>query len=814
VDEEQSVRDEAARTAFNEGRLIEAFELNSALLRNPRLAERERPRIEANRDLSAPAMEAAVLLGAAERRRWLTERASSAKPEITLTVTTCRRLELFVRTMDSFLVACTDIERVGRFVCIDDGSSPADRAVMRQRYPFFEFILKTEVERGHARSMNLLRETVRSKYWLHLEDDFQFFEPRAFIGEACAILQQEPEVAQVLFNRGYAEDTQDRNVDAGELRHLPNGTRFWRHVYEREPKAARPGRRSLAFWPHFSLRPSLMRTKSVLDIGPFDESPIHFEREFGERYLRRGNHSAFLDTICSRHIGRLLEERDAGLVPNAYQLNGQRQFGEAQPSQIRVTVGIVIRTPTAAEAVSRTVESLRRHCRDLAHIGAWLCASEDEASAASDELAARLPFLRIVHGGFAAVLGEARGRYLLYVRAGQEFAQPFSIVYAIEQILQGQSKIVALSGSAAVRPSPAEPNEPCLLEVEPFRAATPGAAGMLSEPKRAYDPIPSDAEWQPETAEWLLCSRDEQGALHGALRAYRESGALALVCELRHGVRHGPFERYSPSGALAQRGRHFGGELDGLLTTFGEQGAQHVRQEFRVGTLLADDDSAGWPKPLREREGDVLLIAYDFWPAFEPVTSLATDEDVNVEQSAEAMRSAVARAAQRVQACRELALARGLSSVPPDVHALAADTPPRRGYFESDEGEMIRIDETLELAHLTERGLELRSRLEWLGLCWLCWSAGLNAVQGVDRVLPRPEFHAVLATVATRIERLQALEPSSDRHFHRLDEARLPASALAILAQYYREIRAALLFSGDPECRSPWQDDLGRDQAH
>ena len=713
VNEDHRARDASARAAFNQGRVLDAFALNSALLRDPQLPERERPRIEANRDLCAPEMEAALLVQASERRRVLSGRTPSAEPEITLTVTTCRRLELFVRALDSFLVACTDIERIERFVCIDDGSSQADRDAMRERYPFFEFILKSDAERGHARSMNSLRETVRSKYWLHLEDDFQFFEPRAFIAEGCAILEREPDVAQVLFNRGYAEDTQDRNVDAGQLRFFPSGARYWIHVYEPEPAPARLGRRSLSFWPHFSLRPSLMRTERILAVGQFDESPIHFEREFAERYTQQGNRSAFLDTICSRHIGRLLEERDTGLIPNAYQLNGQRQFGEAEPPQIRVTVGIVARALATADAISSTIESLREQCEDPARVGAWLCASDGEPRSALDDLAARLPFVRFVQGGFQSVLAEAPGRYLLCAAAGQEFRQRFSVARAIEQLVQGDTKLVALDGAAVVSDSGSEPYGPCLLEVHAFRALATG--GEQSLPKTAFEPIPADAEW--------------------------------------------------------------------------------------------------WRGSLRDRQLDVFCIPYDFWPAFEPALVAAPDGEVRVEQSTEAMRAAVARAAQRVQACRELAIARGLSDAPPDVRTLASNEPPQRVSFENDEGETIRIDETLAIARLTEHELMFRSRLEWLSLCWLCWAAGLNAVGPVHRVLPRPEVHDVLLSVAACIERLQNCEPSSAQHFHRLDEARLPASALAILAQYYQEVRAVLLFACDPECRSPWQDDLGRDEA-
>jgi hypothetical protein len=97
-------------------------------------------------------------------------------------------------------------------------------------------------------------------------------------------------------------------------------------------------------------------------------------------------------------------------------------------------------------------------------------------------------------------------------------------------------------------------------------------------------------------------------------------------------------------------------------------------------------------------------------------------------------------------------------------------------------------------------------------LCWLCWAAGLDEIAYPSQIAARPELYAALLLASERQATLSGHEPKADAapHFHGIDETTLPASALEDIADHYREIRAVLLFATDPECRSPWQNDLGR----
>ena len=330
--------DERAIAAFYSGRHEESFATCSELLAGGDLPADQRDRVLSNRDFCVPHLfgESTDLpIDVIER---LTSGPASDEPFVTATITTCRRRDLFERTMDSFLTNCTDIERIDRWICIDDCSSEDDRAAMAERYPFFEFIWKDETDIGHVRSMQMLRAEVTSPYWLHLEDDWRFLVPDTYVSRALSILDDDPTIAQVLFNRNYAEQLSDRSIIGGEVRftateHLPY--RLHTHI-DRDSDAYREfadtpeGRGpSNVWWPHFSLRPSLMRTASIMDVGDFSAESGAFELDFAQRFTAAGLQSAFFDTITCLHLGPLTSDRGPDRRPNAYDLNGQVQFGDA-----------------------------------------------------------------------------------------------------------------------------------------------------------------------------------------------------------------------------------------------------------------------------------------------------------------------------------------------------------------------------------------------------------------------------------------------------------------------------------------------------
>jgi GR25 family glycosyltransferase involved in LPS biosynthesis len=250
------------------------------------------------------------------------------KVQVMLSMTTCQRYSLFEKTINSILSQWMDVDRIGYWFCVDDNSSAKDRKVMQTRYPFFDYYFKGASEKGHIASMNIIwnkLNQLRPTYWIHLEDDFLFFDRMDYITKAIEglTLMKGQNVKQVLFNRGYGETIDDYRIKSFTVN---ENVDFCVHDY-------RPGSETYSYanchyWPNYSFRPSLLDVNAVLSIGNYDCVDKFFEIEYAKKWTQAGFKSAFFNKLTCIHIGRLTSERHnpetAG--KNAYDLNGVDEF--------------------------------------------------------------------------------------------------------------------------------------------------------------------------------------------------------------------------------------------------------------------------------------------------------------------------------------------------------------------------------------------------------------------------------------------------------------------------------------------------------
>ena len=254
---------------------------------------------------------------------------------LTFTITTCKRFDLFEKTMNSFL-NCVDIENIDNWFLVDDNSSEEDRQKMMKFYPFFTFYFKSIEEKGHANSMNIIRNKVlnefKTPYTLHIEDDWKFFDKRPYIQDAYIVLDHDKSIGQCLFNKNYTEIESDISVKGGDLRTANSGLRYYVHEYANTPQkidewVKKHGNSpSSYYWPHFSFRPSLIRSEVFKKVGEYNKNASHFEMEYAHRYVQNGYISAFFELLTCIHIGRLTSQKFDKNAVNAYTLNSEDQF--------------------------------------------------------------------------------------------------------------------------------------------------------------------------------------------------------------------------------------------------------------------------------------------------------------------------------------------------------------------------------------------------------------------------------------------------------------------------------------------------------
>ncbi len=272
---------------------------------------------------------------------------------VIITMTTCKRMDLTYRTINSMLYCITDLEKyVGKFLVVDDNSSEEDRTKLLQCYPFITLIRKDATQKGHPKSMNIILNEIKNyKYQFHVEDDWEFFYPSNYIEKCITVLESNQKYGQCLVNRDYGEDQITiNNIGGSEYKKINynlnisnesksknknknnNSLKYYEHRHfkglELEKESTKCGLANNLYWPHFSFRVGLTKTEIYPRIGLFNEEAKHFEMEYAERYTENGYITTFLDKVYCTHIGRRTYERNDNTKKNAYDLNEEIQFGQ------------------------------------------------------------------------------------------------------------------------------------------------------------------------------------------------------------------------------------------------------------------------------------------------------------------------------------------------------------------------------------------------------------------------------------------------------------------------------------------------------
>lgn len=261
----------------------------------------------------------------------------SKDKQVSITMTTCKRMDLTYRTINSMIICITDIKKwVKSFIVIDDNSSEEDRARLVQTYPFITLIKKTPEEKGHPRSMNMLLDVLKNvEYQFHVEDDWEFFYESDYITRCKRLLDANKHAGQCLVNRDYGEDQLSIiNIGGSSYKESPWGEIYYEHRHfsgnELQIESAKCGKSNNLYWPHFSFRVGLTKTEVFKKCGLFNEKAQHFEMDYAHRYTQAGFRTLFLDRVYCTHIGRRTYERKDTTKKNAYDLNEEVQFGEKE----------------------------------------------------------------------------------------------------------------------------------------------------------------------------------------------------------------------------------------------------------------------------------------------------------------------------------------------------------------------------------------------------------------------------------------------------------------------------------------------------
>jgi len=248
-----------------------------------------------------------------------------------ISFTTCKRYDLFKETIHSIMNHWLDKDKIDYWFCVDDNSHVNDRKQMKKNFPWINYYMKTEMEKGHRESMNIIwnkLKELKPKYWIHMEDDFLFYTKRNYVEDSIKVLKKyyPNNIRQVLFNRNYAETIEHTNTKG----HVTLSDDMVIHdipvVFHNYNTASDLKFQNCCYWPDYSFRPSMVDVETILNLGDYNTENKFFEMDYAKRWHDAGHRSAFFSSITCRHIGRLTSERSDKTKPNAYELNNTSQF--------------------------------------------------------------------------------------------------------------------------------------------------------------------------------------------------------------------------------------------------------------------------------------------------------------------------------------------------------------------------------------------------------------------------------------------------------------------------------------------------------
>ena len=234
------------------------------------------------------------------------------KPAVTLTITTCKRFESFVRTMDALMKHCTDFAYFQEVLVVDDSSSESDRNLMKETYPFIR--LECHDQKSHAHSLNIIREQVRTNFIFMFEDDWECqesFRVQDIIREMISNNIDNLRTNTILMN-GTFNDSIRFNIFAPSR--MTDENRKWStqqgYIFDENIHGD--------MWPGFSLNPIIVQ-KRVLD-EPFDEmiSTGFMEFDWAARHVKKVWYGKNIGGI--RHIDN---------NPSAYVLNKTHRWWDS-----------------------------------------------------------------------------------------------------------------------------------------------------------------------------------------------------------------------------------------------------------------------------------------------------------------------------------------------------------------------------------------------------------------------------------------------------------------------------------------------------
>ena len=210
----------------------------------------------------------------------------SDESDITLVVTSCGRLDLLKRTLESFDRFNT--APIREVFITEDAGDEGVHAVIPAHWKDRCTVFVNQPKLGQLASIDLAYGRVKTPYIFHCEDDWEFYRP-AFVEDSRVILEQRPDILQVWL-RNYVYDlcVHSPYIHLGD-REIIGGVPCYPLISDKPE------------WQSFSLNPGLRRLKEYQLCAPF--AGFGGEKALSLRYAQLNLTAVTLEGDAVLHTG-------------------------------------------------------------------------------------------------------------------------------------------------------------------------------------------------------------------------------------------------------------------------------------------------------------------------------------------------------------------------------------------------------------------------------------------------------------------------------------------------------------------------------
>lgn len=208
---------------------------------------------------------------------------------VTLVITSCGRVNLLKKTIESFDTHNT--YPITKRIIIEDSGDVNVYNQLQELYGDTYSIIFNEPKLGQIKSIDRAYQEIETDWIFHCEDDWEFYR-EGFIENSFSVLIPNPEIIQVWLRAH--DDTNKHPILPPKLSTVENVDYFLLDNNYTDGVGEN--------WGGFGFNPGLRRMSDYITLGSNYDKVGH-EKEVSQWYASRGFSAAILNKPAVRHIG-------------------------------------------------------------------------------------------------------------------------------------------------------------------------------------------------------------------------------------------------------------------------------------------------------------------------------------------------------------------------------------------------------------------------------------------------------------------------------------------------------------------------------